>query len=101
MKGTKQGIELPVRLKPRSSGNKVQCERNGVLICSVTAPPVDGKANDALMKLLSGYFGVPKKAFALKSGKSSRNKVILIREPFASKLFPSFRGADNPVRKDR
>ena len=44
----------------------------------LTAPPVDGKANDALIALLSKEFGIPKKDIKITKGLTSRNKTIEI-----------------------
>ena len=47
-----------VRLQPRASRNELSGMRDGVLIARVTAPPVDGRANAALCKLIAGQAGV-------------------------------------------
>ena len=44
----------------------------------LAAPPVDGKANDALIALLSKEFGVPKKNIEIAKGTTSRNKIVII-----------------------
>lgn len=44
----------------------------------LTAPPVDGKANEALIELLSKEFGVPKRNVEIAKGETSRNKVVVI-----------------------
>ncbi|MDR2635137.1 MAG: DUF167 domain-containing protein [Clostridiales bacterium] len=45
----------------------------------LTAPPVDGKANEALIELLSKEFGVPKRNIEIIKGATSRNKTVEIR----------------------
>jgi len=51
---------------------------NGALKVKVNAPPVDGAANEALVKILSEAFKVPKSRLSIRSGLSSRNKVVEI-----------------------
>ena len=82
----KAGLEFCVRLKPRSSRNAVLEVIDGVLVCAVNAPPVDGKANEALVKLLSDYFKIPKKALVFSGGETSRNKRIIILEQFVDRI---------------
>ena len=45
----------------------------------LTAPPVDGKANEALIELLSKEFGVPKRNIEITKGATSRNKAVAIK----------------------
>ncbi|MDD5434682.1 MAG: DUF167 domain-containing protein [Nitrospira sp.] len=45
---------------------------------SVKAPPVEGKANDAIIKILSDYFNVPKSHISILKGGHSKNKIIEI-----------------------
>jgi len=45
----------------------------------LTAPPVDGKANEALIELLSKEFGVPKRDVEITKGMTSRNKTVVIK----------------------
>jgi len=45
----------------------------------LTAPPVDGKANEALVELLSSEFGVPKRDIEITKGATSRNKTVDIK----------------------
>lgn len=76
-------IVLRVRLTPKAARNAVQGwaqNADGVptLKVSVTAVPEGGKANDALIKLLSKHYNLPKSAFSLKSGATDRNKVLLV-----------------------
>ena len=82
----KKGLEFCVKLKPKSSRNAVLEVIDGVLICAVNAPPVDGKANKALVKLLSEYFKVPKKAIVVSGGETSRNKRLLILQDFVDRI---------------
>ncbi len=69
--------ELSVRVTPRSSSNRVQIV-NGKVKAWVSAPPVDGEANLAVIKLISDFLGVPKSTVSISRGHSSRDKVLEI-----------------------
>ncbi|MFA4986215.1 MAG: DUF167 domain-containing protein [Candidatus Brocadiia bacterium] len=80
------GLEFRVHLKPRGSRSEVIGLIDGVLQCRVTAPPVDGRANEALIELLSEWLGAPKKALELVAGASSREKRVRVDGKFAPAL---------------
>lgn len=63
---------------PRSSANKVIGEHNGSIKVALTAPPVEGAANKALVAFVSKMLGVPKGSVRLLSGETSRNKSLLV-----------------------
>lgn len=69
---------IPVRLTPRCARDAVAGWQDGVLRVRVTAPPVEGKANAALERLLAAALGVPKSAVAVISGRQSRDKIVAI-----------------------
>jgi uncharacterized protein (TIGR00251 family) len=65
-----------VRLQPRSKRDEIVGEREGALLVRVSAPPVDGKANAALCKLLAKRARVPAGRASVVKGASSRDKVV-------------------------
>ncbi|MCO5315290.1 MAG: DUF167 domain-containing protein [Solirubrobacterales bacterium] len=75
-------MKLRVRLQPRAASNELAGWREDpetgerVLIARVTAPPVDGKANAALVKLLAKEYSLPKSKIRILRGESSRDKLI-------------------------
>lgn len=70
---------IQVRVTPKASRNTI--ERNGdTLRIYVTTVPEDGKANAAVIKLLSKALGVPKSRLSLVRGQTSRDKSFLIRD---------------------
>ncbi len=69
---------IRIRLTPRSSRNQVLGLKDGVFRIKLTAPPVDGKANQALIAFLSKALHVPKGNVTLVSGDASRDKTIRI-----------------------
>jgi uncharacterized protein (TIGR00251 family) len=71
-------ITFTVRVMPRASASGLGGERAGALVVRVTAPPVDGRANDAVLALLAEAMGVPRGAVRVESGATGRTKVVSI-----------------------
>lgn len=69
--------ELTVHLTPRASSSRLIL-KDGVLRAYVTAPPVDGEANSAIIELLAKWLGQPPSSIELKSGHKGRSKVFRI-----------------------
>ncbi len=67
---------ISVRLTPRASRDEIVGLRDGVLRVRVTAPPVDGAANEALLRLLAKALRVPPRDLRIASGAASRTKVV-------------------------
>ena len=70
--------DLNVRLQPRARRNEIGEPRDGRLAVKVTAPPVDGKANEALIALIAKHLNVPKRDITLTRGHQSRDKTLRI-----------------------
>ena len=69
--------QLNIRVQPRASRNEIgELSEDGVLRVRVTAPPTDGKANEAVVKLLAKHIGIAPSALTITRGGTSRNKVI-------------------------
>jgi uncharacterized protein (TIGR00251 family) len=73
------GITIKVQVSPRSSSNMAVGSHNGALKVALTAPPVEGVANKALVDFLAKALGVPKSAVEIMSGETSRHKVVRVR----------------------
>ena len=71
-------VRFSVRLQPRASKNEIVGLQGISLKVRVTAPPVEGMANDALVELLSKELQTPRRNVCIVSGNSSRTKVIEI-----------------------
>ncbi len=70
---------ITVKVSPGAKEDKViGTDSKGVLKVRVSAPPEDGKANKALIEVLSKHFKLPKRCFVIESGLTSRLKVISI-----------------------
>lgn len=67
---------LTVKVKPNSKQQKIEHQLDGSLTVYLKSPPVDGKANKELIKLLSDRFDIPKSQITIKSGLSSKNKLV-------------------------
>lgn len=70
--------EVAVRVIPRAPTNEFAGERNGVLLVRVTAPPVDGRANAALCRLIAKRAGVGVRSVSVIRGTHSRDKVVRV-----------------------
>jgi len=71
-------LTFNVYVQPRASRNRVAgMHGNAIKVC-VTAPPVENKANGAVIHLFADLFGVPRSAVSIKSGRQGRNKRVLI-----------------------
>jgi uncharacterized protein (TIGR00251 family) len=71
-------VTLRLRVIPRAAKNALAGERDGALVVRLTAPPVEGAANDALLRFLSKALQVPRSAVTLVRGETSRDKVVRI-----------------------
>ncbi len=67
-----------MRLTPRAGSDSVDGERDGILRVRVAAPPVDGRANDALVRLLADRLGLATRAVTLVRGVRGREKVVAV-----------------------
>src|SRR5271170_4552367 len=74
-----EGCLLAVRAQPGARKNAVIGEHSGMLKIAVTAPPEDGRANQAITELLREWLGLKRPQVELASGPTNRNKLFLIR----------------------
>ena len=78
-KKTKNGIMIEVKVEPRSSRRQIAgIMDNDILKVKLTAPPVDGSANEQLIELISETTGVRKSQIKIVRGQSSKRKLIEI-----------------------
>jgi uncharacterized protein (TIGR00251 family) len=70
--------DLRVRLTPRADRDAVTGVRDGVVHARVSAPPVDGRANAALERLLAKALGVPPSRVSVVRGQGARDKVVRV-----------------------
>lgn len=79
VKEEKDGVSFKVRVQPRASKNQVAGLFEDALRVRLTAPPVDGEANEACRAFLADLFSVGKGQVEIISGHTGRNKVVRIK----------------------
>jgi uncharacterized protein (TIGR00251 family) len=99
------GVRLAVRLTPKASAERIagladEADGSITLKVSVNAPPEDGKANAALLKLLARALDVPRSDLAIVLGATQRHKIIHIAGDTRS-LAPRIEEALRPWLKQR
>jgi uncharacterized protein (TIGR00251 family) len=70
--------EIAVRLQPRARANEIVGERAGLLIVRVTAPPVEGRANDALCRLIAKRARIGVRRVSIVRGTGAREKLVRV-----------------------
>jgi uncharacterized protein len=70
--------DLAIRVQPRAKRTEVAGERGGAVLIRVSAPPVDGKANDAVVRLIAERVDVPRSAVRIVKGETARDKLVRI-----------------------
>ena len=78
MKQTKDGILLNLKILPNASKNEITVSQDGIKV-KITAQPVDGKANKALIGFLSKELKIPKTSIEVVKGNTNKEKIILFR----------------------
>ena len=71
-------LSLTLHVQPGAKRSEIAGLHGGALKIRLAAPPVEGRANEALLKFISGLFGVPQRNAELKQGGQSRNKVVAV-----------------------
>jgi uncharacterized protein (TIGR00251 family) len=73
------GSALPIRVTPRASRNEiVEVLSDNTIKIRLTAPPIEGKANEALIDFLSDLLDVPKSSIEIVAGSTGRDKLVSI-----------------------
>lgn len=78
VRDTPSGVTFAVKIHPRAKKNAITGELGDALKVALTAPPVDGKANDACIEFFANLLKVPRSSVTIASGQTSRNKVIRV-----------------------
>jgi uncharacterized protein (TIGR00251 family) len=79
-KGPQTSATLSLRIQPRASKNEAIALENGGIKIRLTAPPVDGAANEALVKFLADRLGKAKSQVEIVSGHTGRDKIVRIED---------------------
>ena len=69
-------VTFKVQVVPRASRSEIAGEHGGALRVRIAAPPVEGAANEELVRLLARALGVPRRAITITGGHTSKLKVI-------------------------
>lgn len=75
---TPAGVTFAVKVHPRAKNNAITGEVGDALKLALTAPPVDGKANQACVEFFANLLKVPRSSVTIASGETSRQKVIRV-----------------------
>lgn len=92
IRDTPQGATFAVRVQPRSRKNAIAGEIGNALKIALTAPPVEGRANQACIEFLAKFLKVPRSSVTIAAGETSRNKVIHIAGISADELRQRLQG---------
>lgn len=76
---TGEGVRFEVWAKPRAKKSRLAGERGHAIEVSLAAPPVDGAANEELVRVLASVLDVPKRAVAIVRGETSQRKLVEVR----------------------
>jgi uncharacterized protein (TIGR00251 family) len=79
-------VTFDVLVQPRASRAKIGPRHDGRIKIAVTAPPVDGEANSAVIELVAEALGVPKRAVEVIAGATSRRKTLRVTGATAAQL---------------
>jgi uncharacterized protein (TIGR00251 family) len=79
----RDGVRVAIRLTPKARADRIEevvrdSEGGTVLKVAVAAPPVKGRANDALLDLLAREWRLPRRSLSIVSGATHRNKLVAI-----------------------
>lgn len=78
LKSQAGSVTFAVRVQPRASRTTIRGELDGALRVALAAPPVDGAANEELVRFLARLLRVPVRQVSLLAGQTSKNKVVAI-----------------------
>ena len=101
IRDTPSGATFQVKVHPRAKKNSVTGHVGDALKLALTAPPVEGRANQACVAFLAEVLNVPRSSVTMTAGESSRNKVVRVRELSAAQIEEKLRATLGklPMRK--
>jgi len=76
----KNGITLECRISPRAGQNAIRGVRDGALSIALNAPPIEGRANKALIEFISRLLHVPRSHIEIIKGQRGRQKTLFIQD---------------------
>ena len=78
LRETPAGVTFAIKVHPRAKKNAIAGELGDALKVALTAPPVEGKANEACIEFFAELLEVPRSSVTITAGQASRNKVIRV-----------------------
>lgn len=75
---TVAGVSFSVKIQPRAKKDAITGELGDALKVALTAPPVEGKANEACIEFFANLLKVPRSSVSIAAGQNSRNKVVRV-----------------------
>ena len=75
---TAKGVSFVVKVQPRARKNAITGTLGDAVKLALTAPPVEGRANEAVIEFFAEVFQIPRSSVTIASGETSRNKVVRI-----------------------
>jgi hypothetical protein len=78
VRDSEAGVSFAVKVHPRAKKNAITGEVGDALKLAITAPPVDGKANEACSEFFANLLKVPRSSVTIAAGQTSRNKVVRV-----------------------
>lgn len=86
-------LKVNVRVQPRASRNEIMRQEGDIWWIRLTAPPVEGKANAALIDYLADLLGMPKSNISIARGLTGRQKAVVIQGMAQEDVHGRLRGA--------
>jgi len=87
------GATFQVKVQPRARKNAITGEVGGAIKLALTAPPVEGRANEACIAFFADLLNVPRSSVTIAAGQSSRNKVIRVAGMSAAQIEKRLEGS--------
>jgi uncharacterized protein len=101
IRDTASGATFQIKVHPRATKNAITGEVGAALKLALTAPPVEGRANEACVAFLAEVLNVSRSSVTIAAGESGRNKVICVRALSAAQVEEKLQAALGrlPTRK--
>ena len=93
------GVSFYVQVQPRASRDAIEGEHADALKIRLTAPPVDDRANEALVRLLAQRLNVPRAAVRIVGGEKSRRKRVVVAGVKREQVLALVAAATRPTKK--
>jgi uncharacterized protein len=86
IRDTPSGVTFQVKVHPRAKKNALTGEVGEALKLGLTAPAIEGRANEACIAFLADVLNVPRSSVTIAAGENSRNKIIRVRGLTAARV---------------